>query len=680
MVIPVNARPRISSSLGLLILLLALVATACGTLEVGSPDAQADSDHDHEGDDHDDATEGAHDHDDEGLEIDHHGNPVRPEEFYGSVTVDGLTFEFTMQSFLGIGGRGSEVSTEIVEGTASSVVFRATDASTGAPVEGLQPAAWIDLVDPGAGTCREQIEGYASGNPGQRPLVDFNTFFLLTLNDDPTISVIDPNIDVGGMTSLYTAIILSGRGEDWGMAAGGMLAVSIPERRQVAVVDTEIFAVMRHVDIPGTPVTVIATPDDATAWVTFEDDGGGGVAAIDTDALELQGVVMTGAGPHDLAPVADEPRLLVTNAGDRSISLVDTNTNEVVSTLPLDQPPISVSYSDTHHVALVTTAAGELLVIDQTDLSILSTIRVANGAARVWIAPDQTWAIVLDFAGNRAVIVNVSNGDIVAVVDTVDGPFELTYVEEVAYVAGENSPALTSIDLSPLTNDDAPTTLELEAGQLPPSAAGVSALASSLAPIDGGGLLIANPADDMVYLHSGGSGAPLGAFQGHGLRPRSALALDRRLTETAPGVFTGRFRVPVGGDYQAAVYLSDPELVHCFTFTADSQDTPDTPTPVVQVSIVVQQVPAGTEAVVRLRLVNGSTGVPVDGVEDIQVQVSATGGNWHAESAAEALGRDGEHAFAVTLPKPGQYQILVAAPSLGIGSQNLALLYIESDG
>ena len=40
--------------------------------------------------------------------------------------------------------------------------------------------------------CREKIQSYLTGSLRMRPEVDLNSYYVLTLNKSPDISVIDP--------------------------------------------------------------------------------------------------------------------------------------------------------------------------------------------------------------------------------------------------------------------------------------------------------------------------------------------------------------------------------------------------------------------------------------------------------------------------------------------------------
>jgi cytochrome c2 len=131
------------------------------------------------------------------------------------------------------------------EGDIAEVAFRITDEATGGPVSGLFPGAWMDIAAPWGDSrkpdrsCKDRVGLYLQGNVGIRPLIDMNNYFLMSLNEDATITVIDPFVGISGITKLYGLIKLKRPGADWAKTADDKrFFVSMPRADQVAVVNT----------------------------------------------------------------------------------------------------------------------------------------------------------------------------------------------------------------------------------------------------------------------------------------------------------------------------------------------------------------------------------------------------------------------------------------------------------
>jgi hypothetical protein len=55
---------------------------------------------------------------------------------------------------------------------------------------------------------------------------------------------------------------------------------------------------------------------------------------------------------------------------------------------------------------------------------------------------------------------------------------------------------------------------------------------------EGNSVLIANPADRVIYYYSEGMAAPMGSFQNYRREPRALMVVDRSLREVTSGVYT----------------------------------------------------------------------------------------------------------------------------------------------
>ena len=146
--------------------------------------------------------------------------------------------------------------------------------------------------------------------------------------------------------------------------------------------------------------------------------------------------------------------------------------------------------------------------------------------------------------------------------------------------------------------------------------------------------------------------------------PTAVQLVDRSLQETAPGVFTGKLRIPDAADFQVAFLLDSPRVVHCFEFTANAGETSIAAgAPRFEVLTENLEWKAGETLSVRVKLSDPSTGQPIDGVSDLQVVASATGGNWSDRFTATSVG-GGEYEFALTVPDAGFYRLFFSAVSL----------------
>ena len=101
------------------------------------------------------------------------------------VSREGVNVEFALRAIR------PEKTGPLHAGDWADVTFRVTDESTGEPIRGRYPAAWMDLGEAweskggGPMSCQDRVVTYLQGIVGVRPMIDLNSHFLLVLNRDP---------------------------------------------------------------------------------------------------------------------------------------------------------------------------------------------------------------------------------------------------------------------------------------------------------------------------------------------------------------------------------------------------------------------------------------------------------------------------------------------------------------
>jgi hypothetical protein len=109
----------------------------------------------------------------------------------------------------------------LTEGEFADVRFRLTDETSGQALRTTTPGAWLDMAQiiQGRGaeqkSCKDKVSLYLKGVVGIRPMVDLNSYFVVLMNNDSTISVVDPVVSMAGATSTFASVMLKGPGADW---------------------------------------------------------------------------------------------------------------------------------------------------------------------------------------------------------------------------------------------------------------------------------------------------------------------------------------------------------------------------------------------------------------------------------------------------------------------------------
>jgi YVTN family beta-propeller protein len=623
-----------------------------------------------------------------------HGNPQahgeeREPRREARVIREGIAVEFSLAP---VAGRKKK-SQEVREGEDVVVQFRITDATTGSPATGLRPAAWMDAPTGGqrteADACRQKVQSFLQGSLRSRPEIDLNTYYVLALNREPNISVIDPLLGFG-TSKLLALIPLKSPGEDWVLTRDGKrLFVSMPLVNQVAVVDTTTWKVVANIDAGFRPTRLSLQPDGKYLWVANDAEGRtggkGGVTVIDTGELKVAARIRTGAGPHEVALTDDDRYAFVTNSRDGTLSVIDVQALAKVKDISIGPLPAALAFSPlSQAVYVVLEGEGTIVVVDARDHTVVTRIGARPGLRAIRFVPDGRWGFVLNGKDHVAQILDASTNRLLHTVEVGKGPDQVSFTRYYAYIRSTASEAISMIALSGLGQEGAVPVFRFSAGQKPPDASSPIGVAPVLFPApEGNAVLVANPADKIIYYYTEGMAAPMGSFQNYRREPRGVLVVDRSLRETAPGMYATTVRLTRSGNYDVAFLLEAPRILHCFALSVD-------PNPAikgkgkrvaVQVELLLQEreIPVGENVRLRFRLTDPSTNQPRVGLKDVGVLALLAPGTWQKRAWAQS-GGDGIYEVTVAVPRSGVYYLFVQVPSLQVRFNDLPPLILQATG
>jgi YVTN family beta-propeller protein len=196
------------------------------------------------------------------------------------------------------------------------------------------------------------------------PDVDLNAYYVLALNEESNISVIDPLLGFGA-SKLLTLVMLKSPGEDWAQKnSDEKLFVSMPGANQIAVVDTSTWKVVTNIDAGLKPSRVRLQPDQRYLWVGNDaaaPDKPSGVTVIDTATLKVVAQLATGNGHHEIDFSSDNRFAFVTNETDGTLSVIDIQKLAKLKDLKTGTAATSVAFS---------TIGNALYLANETDGSI----------------------------------------------------------------------------------------------------------------------------------------------------------------------------------------------------------------------------------------------------------------------------------------------------------------------
>jgi len=572
----------------------------------------------------------------------------------------------------------------LMEGQLAEMRFRLTEEATGNPVTGITPGVWMDMGQvlqgkPGSEqkSCKEKIALYLKGVVGIRPMLDLNSYYVIVMNKEGSLSIIDPLVSMVGKTSTLGMIRLRGPGSDWIKSQDEKrLFVSIPNTGHLAVVNTEAFKLTTDIEVGEWPTRVAMQPDDRFVWVGNNGNSAAtsGVTVVDANTFEVVASVATGEGHHEIAFTEDSRFAFVSNRDAGTVSVIDVESRQIIKDIATGPVPISLAYSTLSQSLYVSDGeAGTVTVIDGYDHEIKQQIALESGLGPLRFTPDNRYALTVNPSKNVVFVIDATSNKHIQTIDVAGKPFQLAFSRAFAYVRSLASERVTMINLISLGEGKDPIVMGFEAGSVAPQLAGDLPLADTVAFTTSEAAVFAvNPADNTTYFYMEGMNAPAGNYKVMGASARAVTVVDRSLRELEPGVFSSTVKIPAAGRYDVAFMLNTPELLHCFSASASAN-------PLIEHSvggIALEYLQndrltvAGAEYSLRFRISDSGTGEPKSGLRDVSVRYFRTPGTDRREVFAKEEA-DGVYRAVLPIGRAGGYYAYVGIRSQNVGYNDL---------
>lgn len=606
------------------------------------------------------------------------------------VVHEGVAITFTIEPV-----RASEPQRNVLR-QGDHVVFRfhISDTTSGMPVTSVYPAAWMDLRLKGEvsnyETCVDKAEMFLGGSLFAQAELDMNVYYVVTLNDDATLSVVDPLFGFGG-SKLLALVTLPSRGYDWALMENqDRLFVSMPESDQVAVVETASWKVIDTLSPGPSPARLALQPDEQYLWIAYEVMGiegvESGVAVATARGLEIVAQITTGFGPHDLAFSDDNRYAFVSNAGSGTVSVIDVRTLKKIKDVPTGSNPLSIAFSPLAQALYVSDRTdGTIVVVDADRHEIVARMNADKGLGQIRFAPDGRLGFVVNPENDYLYILDAALNRIVQAGDIGEEPDQVSFSDELAYVRHRGSELVLMIALDEAGKEGQQLqVIDFPGGQYPPGEMRWPTPAAGIVQAPGANaVLVSNARDQAIYFYKEGMAAPMGHFINYGHQPRAVQVVDRSLRQRSePGVYESAARLRRPGLYDVVFYLDAPRFVYCFAVSVEADpewaaEQAGLPQVVVESLVEEPDVWVGQNVRLAFRLIDPRTQTPWTGLSDVSLLVHDRSNIWQQRYPAKPLG-EGVYAIDFVPPEPGYFYVFMASPSLNRNYNSPRILRLQA--
>ena len=479
-------------------------------------------------------------------------------------------------------------------GRALRVRLALHDAATQTPLTGLHPSAWMSLREGEDVPCNTRARAFLRrALMEKQPDLDLNDYYVLALNQDETIHVVDPQFS-SGRPRLVASIALPGRAADWALSADqsklfvsvnqasvnqvSVNQVSVSQPGEIVMIDTATWAIVHRAKISGAAKLALQ-PDEHYLWTSYAGSESG-MAVLSAANLQLAARIPLRAGRHDVAFSNDSRFAFVTNPGAASVSIIDVARLTQTKELKTQGPASAIAYSAASQSAYVTTTSGSILAVNEHG-EIVSRIQAEPGLAHIAFFRDGRIGFVLNPEKGLLHVIDTARNVLLQTAPIGAAPEQIMFSDQLAYIVRRDSDLIEMVPLDPIgASRAAVSTVDLPAGRSAFSHASADELTKTMVQAPGeNAVVIANAGDKAVFYYEEGMAAPMGTFSNFGKQPRSVLVVDRSLKEKSPGVYEATGRLEKAGTYIVPVLLDSPRIVECFAVPIGVDDAGPTGSP-----------------------------------------------------------------------------------------------------
>lgn len=546
------------------------------------------------------------------------------------------------------------------------------------PLDNWNLGVWLDSeISPLSGAvpvCSQRVARFLSGNLLNRPLLDLTGYFVLTLDRDGGVSVLDPSVSFAGKSSLLTRVKLDSAGFDWVKTSDDRrLFVALPETREVAMIDLQTFKLLRRVTLGGRPSRLALMPGDRQIWIgqSGPDAGDSWISVLDAHNGDVLASFPAPAGHHEFAFNTRDGRVFVSSRNDGAIQAIDSQSLKVVNSWRAGKLPLSLALTEEGVLWAADAESGRLLRFDPQGRP-LDSLQLRPGIGPLRLSPDGTQLFAVNPSEHTVFVIDTRAIRLAHTLTLSGRPYDVMFSKQYAYVRALDTEQVAMLSLNALQQRETPAPKWIAIGARTLADSGDLPIASSMATaVDTNGAFFASPTENTVYHYMEGMNAPDTGIRTYGHTPMATMIVRRGLRPVGSGEYEAVLRLPSAGRQVLALASDNPRVSECVGLRIESDVPASNPAAKAQwLNDTLLTRSVGEELELRIR-------VPVEaGIRSAAVRMVPTDGgagdSWPLTADDE---HRGEYAARVLLTRSGNFYLhIITEPAT---TANFATLIVN---
>jgi YVTN family beta-propeller protein len=203
-----------------------------------------------------------------------------------------------------------------------------------------------------------------------------------------------------------------------------LLAVSLPGRKEVVLIDTERNSTVGRVALPAAPSALQFRADGKQLFVALPELGQ--IAVLDSEHLHLVVRIQVGRGVGFFAPKPDGGEIYSLDTGANGVSIVTAYNDEVSLTMPAGVQPWHGLVDPTGSMLFVANnGSNNVSMMDIDNRKTLAAVPAGNGPVKLALSPDGSYLLAANSHSNDVTVIRTAARALLTVIPVGRGPADI---------------------------------------------------------------------------------------------------------------------------------------------------------------------------------------------------------------------------------------------------------------